>query len=336
MALTPEEVNRMEEQADLSDRFNRAADRYVAGNNPGLRAAEREQVLRGREADVFSAARQRRINANRAIAASDPGRFSAFETRSLLGLQHTQGGDIPMLDRQEREGLRAHELEVLKRQGENEMAVAHEKSYGMVHQGEIAAGISAGVNRDIGRSQHGYFDENGNYVPGSTVRAAEATGLWKSELNENNWQHRKQNTQLLEEGRDRRHQQQLDAGREKTEAWRQEKEEDRKANKNKAEERTQRIRERQEQQEDLREQRDFEAFDRAVGSINNNPLSQEQKREYRALKTHEERLSWWKKHYGRGGGDQQAQDGKPKDGDRKQFKQGWGTWKDGKWVLDAQ
>ena len=86
----------------------------------------------------------------------------------------------------------------------------------------------------------------------------------------------------------------------------------------------------------MREQRDFEAFDRAVGSINNNPLSQEQKREYRALKTHEERLSWWKKHYGRGGGDQQAQDGKPKDGDRKQFKQGWGTWKDGKWVLDAQ
>lgn len=284
---------------------------------------EKEQEALDRQGDVFAAARQRRLDSQRMTAIADPGRYAPSVRQEALEWQRNGG-------------LRAHELAMLNKQGENEMAVAREKSYGMVHQGEIAAGISAGVNRDIGRSQHGYFDENGNYVPGSTVRAAEATGLWKSELNENNWQHRKQNTQLLEEGRDRRHQQQLDAGREKTEVWRQEKEEDRKANKNKAEERTQRIRERQEQQEALREQRDFEAFDRAVGSINNNPLSQEQKREYRALKTHEERLSWWKKHYGRGGGDQQAQDGKPKDGDRKQFKQGWGTWKDGKWVLDAQ
>lgn len=267
-------------------------------------------------------ARQSRL---RSMLATEGGRYSPITIRRAQEeLDRLQGGGIP--------GLRAHELAVADKGIEQERV----KAWGMANQGGVAAGIKAGVERDANRSQHGYFDENGNYVPGSTVRAAEATGLWKSELNENNWQHRKQNTQLQEEGRDRRHQQQLDAGREKTEAWRQEKEEDRKANKNKAEQRTQRIRERQEQQEALREQRDFEAFDRAVGSINNNPLSQEQKREYRALKTHEERLSWWKKHYGRGGGDQQTQDGKPKDGDRKQFKQGWGTWKDGKWVLDAQ
>ena len=187
MALTPEEVKRMEEQADLSDRFNRAADRYVTGNNPGLRAAEREQVLRGREADVFSAARQRRINANRAIAASDPGRFSAFETRSLLGLQHTQGGDIPMRDRQERERLSAHELAMADKGIEQERV----KAWGMANQGGVAAGIKAGVEMDAGRAQHGYFDKDGNYVPGSTVHAAEATGLSREEIarinNEGRW-----------------------------------------------------------------------------------------------------------------------------------------------------
>ena len=205
MALTPEEVKRMEEQADLSDRFNRAADRYVAGNNPGLRAAEREQVLRGREADVFSAARQRRINANRAIAASDPGRFSAFETRSLLGLQHTQGGDIPMLDRQEREGLRAHELEVLKRQGDNDFRVAEQKRLGMREQGADAAGLNAEATKygwdkqleveqerqkggltlaekqiasqeRIAGMEHGTIGPDGIVTPGSRERVATITG----------------------------------------------------------------------------------------------------------------------------------------------------------------
>lgn len=163
MALTPEEVKRMEEQADLSDRFNRAADRYVAGNNPGLRAAEREQVLRGREADVFSAARQRRINANRAIAASDPGRFSAFETRSLLGLQHTQGGDIPMLDRQEREGLRAHELDMLEKQNKGALDVQMEKTR---TAGEAARQTGL-TNIELEKLRGGYTDKEGVFHPGS-------------------------------------------------------------------------------------------------------------------------------------------------------------------------
>lgn len=178
MALTPEEVRRMEEQADLSDRFNRTADRYVAGNNPGLRAAEREQVLRAREGDVFEAARQRRLDSQRMTAIADPGRYAPSVRQEALEWQRTGG-------------LRAHELAMLDKQGKNEMGVAREKSYGMVHQGEVAAGISAGVARELGRAQHGYYDDNGNYVPGSTVHAAEATGLSREEIarinNEGRW-----------------------------------------------------------------------------------------------------------------------------------------------------
>ena len=185
MALTPEEVKRMEEQADLSDRFNKAADRYVAGNNPGLMAAEREQVLRQREGDVFAAARERRIESNRRIAANDPGRFSPFERNALLGLNAR--GDGPLMDRQERAELRQHELDI----ADKGIAQERVKAWGMANQGGVAAGINAGVERDANRAQHGYFDENGNYVPGSTVHAAEKTGLSREEIarinNEGRW-----------------------------------------------------------------------------------------------------------------------------------------------------
>lgn len=263
-------------------------------------------------------ARQRRLDG---MLATEGGRYSPITIRRAQEeLDRLQGGGIP--------GLRAHELAVADKGIEQERV----KAWGMANQGGVAAGIKAGVERDASRSQHGYFDENGNYVPGSTVRAAEATGQWKSELNEDTWRNRKENTQLQEEGRNRRQQQQIDAGREKTDAWRQEKEADRKTNKDNAAERTRRIKERQAQQEAMREQRDFEAFDKMVGSVNSN-LTPEQENEYRTLKP-EERKAWWKRHVGRG--DQQPQDGKPKDGDRKEFKQGWATWENGKWVIDAQ
>lgn len=267
-------------------------------------------------------ARQSRLES---MLATEGGRYSPITIRRAQEeLDRLQGGGIP--------GLRAHELAVADKGIEQERV----KAWGMANQGGVAAGIKAGVERDANRAQHGYFDENGNYVPGSTVRAAEATGLWKSELNEDTWRNRKAIKEMDEEGKNNRKQKDLDFKEKELNNNNEQKGYDRDAKKGAAEERTRRIKERQAQTNAMREQRDFEAFDRAVGSINNNPLSQEQKREYRALKTHEERLSWWKKHYGRGGGDQQAQDGKPRDGDRKQFKQGWGTWKDGKWVLDAQ
>lgn len=177
MALTPEEVRRMEEQADLSDRFNKAADRYVAGNNPGLRAAEREQVLRQREGDVFADARNRRLNSVMDIALRDPGRYAPSVHRAAVEW-----------DRQNQAaGLRDHELAVADKGIEQERV----KAWGMANQGGVAAGIKAGVERDANRSQHGYFDENGNYVPGSTVHAAEATGLSREEIarinNEGRW-----------------------------------------------------------------------------------------------------------------------------------------------------
>ena len=126
MALTPEEVKRMEEQADLSDRFNKAADRYVAGNNPGLRAAEREQVLRQREGDVFAAARQRRLDSQRMTALTDPGRYAPQVYRDAK-------------EWADKGGLRQHEMDMLRQTGENEFRVAEQKRLGMNEQGADAA-----------------------------------------------------------------------------------------------------------------------------------------------------------------------------------------------------
>ena len=268
------------------------------------------------------AARQRRLEG---MLATEGGRYSPITIRRTQEeLDRLQGGGIP--------GLRAHELAVADKGIEQERV----KAWGMANQGGVAAGIKARVEQDAGRAQHGYFDENENYVPGSTVRAAQATGLSRTELENLRAENRMAQIVAQEGGRDRRQQQQLDAGREKTDAWRQEKGLDRQANKDKADARTKSIQERREQTDAMREQRDFEAFEKSVGGVLNNPLTQEQKKEYRTLKTPEERKAWWKSHFGREGGDQQPQDGKPKDGDRKQFKQGWATWKNGKWVIDAQ
>lgn len=314
---------RQQEMQAAQPRGLTSSEQAVAeGRSPSETLRLREEQRRDDWHKSNMKARQRRLEG---MLATEGGRYSPIAIRRAQEeLDRLQGGGIP--------GLRAHELAVADKGIEQERV----KAWGLANQGGVAAGIKAGVERDANRSQHGYFDENGNYVPGSTVRAAEATGLSRTELENMRSENRMEQIVAQENGRDRRQQQQIEAGREKNDAWREEKGLDRQTNKEKADARTGRIKERQAQTDAMREQRDFEAFERSVGGVVNNPLTPEQKKEYRALKTPEERKAWWKSHFGREGGDRQPQDGKPKDGDRKQFKQGWGTWKNGKWVLDAQ
>lgn len=202
MAITREEVERMEEQAGLSRRFNAASDDYVARNNPRLRAMERESVLRTAEADVYNKARQRRIDSQRLVAIADPGRFSPFERNSLLGIDKNGGA---LIDRQERAGLRAHELDVLKQQGDNDFRVAEQKRFGMREQGSDAAGLNAEATKygwdqqlemekkrqnglterekmigerteRIAGMEHGTVGPDGKITPGSRERVATITG----------------------------------------------------------------------------------------------------------------------------------------------------------------
>ena len=150
MALTPEEVRRMEEQADLSDRFNKAADRYVAGNDPRLRAAEREQVLRQREGDVFAAARQRRLESQNLTALTDPGRYAPQVYK-----QAKQWHD--------ERGLRDHELAMLDKQNKGALDIQAEKTK---TAGEAARQTGL-TNIELENLRVGYTDDNGVFHPGS-------------------------------------------------------------------------------------------------------------------------------------------------------------------------
>lgn len=318
-AFVPPNVELQFSPATPTKGLTRREQTVAESRSPSETLRLREEQRRDAWHNSNMKARQRQLEG---MLATEGGRYSPITIRRAQEeLDRLQGGGIP--------GLRAHELAVADKGIEQERV----KAWGTANQGGVAAGIKAGVERDASRSQHGYFDENGNYVPGSTVRAAEATGLSRTELENMRSENRMAQIVAQENGRDRRQQQQIEAGREKTDAWREEKGLDRQTNKEKADARTSRIKERQAQMDAMREQRDFEAFDQKVGTMNID-LPPEQEAEYKALKTPEERKDWWKSHFGRG--DQQPQDGKPKDGDRKEFKQGWATWKNGKWVIDAQ
>ena len=130
----------------------------------------------------YMAARRRRLETNALIARGEPGRFSSFERNALLGMQHTKGGDIALVDNDERAGLRQHEMDMLKQGGENEFKVAQEKRFGMREQGKTAAEINAKAKLKEAELRFGRFGQNGEYVPGSDVHAAQASGLSRAEV----------------------------------------------------------------------------------------------------------------------------------------------------------
>lgn len=150
-----------------------------------------EQAALDRQGDAFAAARNRRLNSVMDIALRDPGRYAPSVHRAAVEW-----------DRQaEAAGLRRHELEVLKQQGENEFRVAKQKRFGMKEQGADAAGHNAEATKHgwdrqlemeewrqsgltereemigdrterIAGMEHGTIGADGTVTPGSRERVA--------------------------------------------------------------------------------------------------------------------------------------------------------------------
>ena len=139
MALTKEEMQDLIERNRLEKQATRAQDEMAVRNRSGERWLNREQAANAAAAERIAEARQRRIDRNRQIADGDRGRFSAFETRGLLGLKHTQYGDVAEDNSFARSGLQQHELAMAQQEGQNKIGVAHEKAFGMRGQGVEAA-----------------------------------------------------------------------------------------------------------------------------------------------------------------------------------------------------
>lgn len=122
MAMTRFERRRVDEY-DRDEAALRRDERNVG-------RMEREQAIRDREADVYNAARRRRLESQNLTALADPGRYAPQVYR-----QAKQWED--------ESNLRAHERKMLEQQGANELAVAEQKRFGMKEQGMDAAGIAA-------------------------------------------------------------------------------------------------------------------------------------------------------------------------------------------------
>ena len=287
--LGEDEVADVEKQAELQRR-NAAAVKQLEGiTDPVAKIKANEEERRDAWHKQNMDARARRLEG---MVATEAGRYNPQQQAAALKWLEGNGYG--------QEGERRRQFDVTN---ETERIKAKEHANGLINQGKTQAEIKAAAEREISRNKDGWWDDQGNFHPGASVKAAEATGQWKSELNESNWQHRKDQTQIREEGRDRRQQQQIDAGRDKTDAWRQEKELDRQANKDKANARMKSIQERRDQQDAIREQKDFEEFLVNVGN-GNIALSKEERKAFNAM-TPDEQKAFWKKKVGRETGEEE-------------------------------
>lgn len=130
--------------------------------------AEREQDIRDREADVYDRARERRLRSQNLAALADPGRYA------------TKYYDQAKQWKDENR-LRIHEIDMADKKGEWEVKKEIEHAKGLRGQGAEAAGINAEAKNNETLSRFGYFDDSGEYHPGSDVSVAEKTGLTKFE-----------------------------------------------------------------------------------------------------------------------------------------------------------
>jgi len=165
-----EQTANLEEQVGLERRFDDANNQRIV--NEQMRSVNREQARNDAWHEANMRARRRRLESRAEIAMADPGRFSPFERNAL----------IEWRKRNEPDALRQHELNMLQQQGKNELAVAEQKRFGMAEQGRDAARIAADAKIDENKRRFGQLNDDGTYVPGSDVHAAQASGLSKAEV----------------------------------------------------------------------------------------------------------------------------------------------------------
>lgn len=284
------EIEDLERQATLKQRQD-AAMKILEPEKPDPVAAMREHEAQRRE-DWHKSNMDARARRLEGMVATEAGRYNPQQQAAALKWLEGNGYG--------QEGERRRQFDVTN---ETERIKAREHANGLINQGKTQAEIKAAAEREMSRNKDGWWDDQGNFHPGASVKAAEATGQWKSDLNESNWQHRKDLNELREDRRDNRQQQQIDAGREKTDAWRQEKDLDRQANKDKADTRMKAIQKRRDQQDAMREQKDFEEFLVNVGN-GNIALSKEERKAFNAM-TPDEQKAFWKKKVGRETGEEE-------------------------------
>ena len=173
---------------------NREGDREIMALT--ARELEMRQLQRQREQNAWN--KETRIQRMENEIADGSARHGIHAIRQLKeAVDYLRSGGIA--------GLRAHELEVLKRQGDNDFRIAEQKRLGMREQGANAAGLNAEATKygwdkqleveqerqkggltlaekqiasqeRIAGMEHGTIGPDGKVTPGSRERVATITG----------------------------------------------------------------------------------------------------------------------------------------------------------------
>ena len=280
-----EEIKNLEKQAALKKRQD-AAMKILEPEKPDPVAAMREHEAQ-RRADWHKSNMDARARRLEGMVATEAGRYNPQQQAAALKWLEGNGYG--------QEGERRRQFDVTN---ETERIKAKEHANGLINQGKTQAEIKAAAEREISRNKDGWWDDQGNFHPGASVKAAEATGQAKIDVQEKKNEGAATVQDKRNEGAATIQDKKNQSSSERNQTLENISTTHANATVEAARLRQQRIDERRAQQDALAEQRDFEKFKKDINNLMNTQFSSEDRMKFNAMKP-EEQKAFWKDYQGR-------------------------------------
>ena len=279
------EIEDLERQAALKQRQD-AAMKILEPEKPDPVAAMREHEAQ-RRADWHKSNMDARARRLEGMVATEAGRYNPQQQAAALKWLEGNGYG--------QEGERRRQFDVTN---ETERIKAKEHANGLINQGKTQAEIKAAAEREISRNKDGWWDDQGNFHPGASVKAAEATGQAKIDVQEKKNEGAATVQEKRNEGAATIQDKKNQSSSERNQTLENISTTHANATVEAARLRQQRIDERRAQQDALAEQRDFEKFKKDINNLMNTQFSSEDRMKFNAMKP-EEQKAFWKDYQGR-------------------------------------
>lgn len=279
------EIEDLERQATLKQRQD-AAMKILEPEKPDPVAAMREHEAQRRE-DWHKSNMDARARRLEGMVATEAGRYNPQQQAAALKWLEGNGYG--------QEGERRRQFDVTN---ETERIKAKEHANGLINQGKTQAEIKAAAEREISRNKDGWWDDHGNFHPGASVKAAEATGQAKIDVQEKKNEGAATVQDKRNEGAATIQDKKNQSSSERNQTLENISTTHANATVEAARLRQQRIDERRAQQDALAEQRDFEKFKKDINNLMNTQFSSEDRMKFNAMKP-EEQKAFWKDYQGR-------------------------------------
>lgn len=279
------EIEDLERQAALKQRQD-AAMKILEPEKPDPVAAMREHEAQ-RRADWHKSNMDARARRLEGMVATEAGRYNPQQQAAALKWLEGNGYG--------QEGERRRQFDVTN---ETERIKAKEHANGLINQGKTQAEIKAAAEREISRNKDGWWDDQGNFHPGASVKAAEATGQAKIDVQEKKNEGAATIQDKRNEGAATIQDKKNQSSSERNQTLENISTTHANATVEAARLRQQRIDERRAQQDALAEQRDFEKFKKDINNLMNTQFSSEDRMKFNAMKP-EEQKAFWKDYQGR-------------------------------------